>query len=29
MPLRVTFDLEDKDLRFFRANMKVAKSSAD
>lgn len=29
MPLRVTFDLEDKDLRYFRANMKAAKSSAD
>ena len=28
MPLRVTFDLEDKDLRFFRASMKQAKSTA-
>lgn len=28
MPLRVTFDLDDKDLRFFRANMKQAKSVA-
>lgn len=28
MPLRVTFDLEDKDLRFFRASMKQAKSAA-
>ena len=28
MPLRVTFDLDDKDLRFFRANMKQAKTAA-
>jgi uncharacterized membrane protein YkvA (DUF1232 family) len=28
MPLRVTFDLEDKDLRYFRASMKQAKSTA-
>ena len=28
MPLRVTFDLEDKDLQFFRANMKAVKTSA-
>lgn len=29
MPLRVTFDLEDKDLKFFRANMKKAKEAAE
>jgi uncharacterized membrane protein YkvA (DUF1232 family) len=29
MPLRVTFDLEDKDLKFFRANMKQAKEAAE
>ena len=28
MPLRVTFDLEDKDLRYFRASMKRARESA-
>jgi uncharacterized membrane protein YkvA (DUF1232 family) len=28
MSLRVTFDLDDKDLRFFRANMKQAKTAA-
>ena len=28
MTLRVTFDLDDKDLRFFRANMKQAKTAA-
>lgn len=28
MPLKVTFDLEDKDLKFFRANMKQAKEAA-
>ena len=28
MSLRVTFDLEDKDLQFFRANMKAVKTSA-
>ena len=28
MPLRVTFDLEDKDLRYFRANMKQAQTAA-
>lgn len=28
MPLRVTFDLEDKDLKFFRAAMKQAKEVA-
>lgn len=28
MSLKVTFELEDKDLRFFRANMKAAKGSA-
>jgi len=27
MPFRVTFDLEDKDLRYFRANMKQAQSA--
>lgn len=29
MPLRVTFDLEDKDLKYFRANMKQAKQVAE
>jgi uncharacterized membrane protein YkvA (DUF1232 family) len=29
MPLRVTFDLEEKDLKFFRANMKQAKQIAE
>lgn len=29
MPLRVTFDLEDKDLKFFRASIKQAKETAD
>lgn len=29
MPLRVTFDLEDKDLKFFRASMKQAKDAAE
>lgn len=29
MPLRVTFDLEDKDLKFFRASMKQAKETAE
>ncbi len=28
MPLKVTFELEDKDLRFFRANMKQAQEAA-
>lgn len=28
MPLRITFELEDKDLRFFRANMKAAQAAA-
>lgn len=28
MPFRVTFDLEDKDLRYFRANMKQAQAAA-
>ncbi|MFW6094652.1 MAG: YkvA family protein [Pseudomonadota bacterium] len=28
MPLKVTFDLEDKDLKFFRSNMKQAKEKA-
>ena len=28
MPLRVTFDLEDKDLRYFRASMKRARESS-
>ena len=27
MPFRVTFDLDDKDLRYFRANMKQAQSA--
>ena len=27
MPFRVTFDLEDKDLRYFRANMKQAQTA--
>ena len=27
MPFRVTFDLEDKDLRYFRANMKKAQDA--
>jgi len=27
MPMRVTFDLEDKDLRYFRANMKQAQTA--
>ena len=29
MPFRVTFDLDDKDLRYFRANMKQARAAAD
>jgi uncharacterized membrane protein YkvA (DUF1232 family) len=29
MPLRVTFDLEDKDLKFFRASIKKAKETAE
>lgn len=29
MPLRVTFDLEDKDLKYFRSNMKRAKQTAE
>lgn len=29
MPLRVTFDLEDKDLKFFRASIKRAKETAE
>jgi uncharacterized membrane protein YkvA (DUF1232 family) len=29
MPLRVTFDLEDKDLKFFRASMQQAKAAAE
>jgi uncharacterized membrane protein YkvA (DUF1232 family) len=29
MPLKVTFDLEDKDLKYFRANMKQAKEAAE
>jgi uncharacterized membrane protein YkvA (DUF1232 family) len=29
MPLRVTFDLEDKDLKYFRASMQQAKSKAE
>ena len=29
MPLRVTFDLEEKDLKFFRASMKQAKEAAE
>lgn len=29
MPLKVTFDLDDKDLKFFRANMKQAKEAAE
>ena len=29
MPLRVTFDLEDKDLKFFRASMKRAREVAE
>lgn len=29
MPLKVTFDLEDKDLKFFRASMKQAKETAE
>ena len=29
MPLRVTFDLEDKDLKYFRANIKQAKEVAE
>ncbi len=29
MPLRITFDLEDKDLRFFKSNMKRAQASAN
>jgi uncharacterized membrane protein YkvA (DUF1232 family) len=29
MPLRVTFDLEDKDLKFFRASMQQAKHTAE
>ena len=28
MPFRVTFDLDDKDLRYFRANMKQAQAAA-
>ncbi len=28
MPFRVTFDLDDKDLRYFRASMKQARSAA-
>ena len=28
MALKVTFELEDKDLRYFRANMKQAQSAA-
>ncbi|MEZ5561098.1 MAG: YkvA family protein [Pseudomonadales bacterium] len=28
MPLRITFDLEDADLRYFRNNMKQAKAAA-
>ena len=27
MPFRVTFDLDDKDLRYFRANMKQAQAA--
>jgi uncharacterized membrane protein YkvA (DUF1232 family) len=29
MPLKVTFDLEDKDLKFFRASMKQARETAE
>ena len=29
MPFRVTFDLDDKDLRYFRANMKQAQAAAE
>jgi uncharacterized membrane protein YkvA (DUF1232 family) len=29
MSLKVTFDLEDKDLKYFRANMKQAKDAAE
>lgn len=29
MPLRVTFDLEDKDLKFFRDSMRQAKQTAE
>jgi len=29
MSLKVTFDLEEKDLKFFRANMKQAKATAE
>ncbi len=29
MPLKVTFELEDKDLKYFRANMKQAKETAE
>lgn len=29
MPLKVTFELEDKDLKFFRASMKQAKETAE
>ncbi len=29
MPLKVTFELDDKDLRYFRTNMKQAQSAVE